>query len=64
MLELKKSLKSRKISYKMYKIFFPFSFSFPIENEKKTNPPFVPHFGGVIEMPPYLKTLFEQKTEI
>ena len=39
-----------KISYKMYKIFVSFSFS--IENEKKTNrplcPPFAPHFGGVL----------------
>ena len=30
-----------KISYKMYKIFFPFSFSFSIENEKN-EPPFAP----------------------
>ena len=38
-----------KISYKMYKIFFPFSFSFSIENEKKRTPPlFAPHFGGVL----------------
>ena len=43
-----------KIPYEMYKIFFPFSFSFSIENGKKTNPsPFVPHFaphfgGGVL----------------
>ena len=38
-----------KISYKMYKIFFPFSFSFSIENEKKTNKPPLPtifFFGG------------------
>ena len=59
----------------MNKIFFPFYFSFSIENEKKTNPPpFAPHFGGGPSaasplkiwdvMPPYLKTLFEQKTEI
>ena len=60
-----------KISYKMYKIFFSFSFSFSIENEKKN---FSPHFGGGSSaasplkiwdvMPPYQKTLFEQKTEI
>ena len=57
---------------------FPFSFSFSIENEKKkrTPPPFSLHFGGgggssaasPLEiwdvMLPYLKTLFEQKTEI
>ena len=54
--------------------FFPFSFS--IENEEIINPPpFAPHFGGVLVplapqkfgtqcMPPFLKTLFEQKTEI
>ena len=68
-----------KISYKMYKIFFPFSVSYSIENEKKRTPsPFAPpfsiHFGGGSSaaspleiwdvMPPYLKTLFEQKTEI
>ena len=35
-----------KISYKMYNIFLPFSFSFFIENEKKI--PFAPHFGGVL----------------
>ena len=61
----------------MYKIFFPFFFS--IENEKKTNPPppfaplFPPFWGSSSAaspleiwdvMPPYLKTLFEQKTEI
>ena len=64
-----------KISYKMYKIFFPFSFSFSIENEKNELwPPFAPifpPFWGVLVplaplkiwdvMPPYLKTLFEQK---
>ena len=55
MLEWKKKqfLNLWKISYKMYKIFFPFSFSFSIENGKKTNPshfvpPFAPHFGGVL----------------
>ena len=39
-----------KISYKMYKIFFPFSFSFSIENEKKKNEPplFAPPFWGVL----------------
>ena len=65
----------------MYKIFFPFTFSFSIENEI-TNPPslpsslFRPFWGGSSAtsplkiwdashaMPPYLKTLFEQKTEI
>ena len=30
----------------MYKIFFPFSFSFSIENEKKRTPPLPPIFGG------------------
>ena len=65
---------------KCTKYFFPFSFSFSIENEKKRTPlfalpPFGPHFGGILVplysllkiwdvMPPYLKTLFEQKTEI
>ena len=67
-----------KISYKMYKIFFPFSFSFSIENGKKRTPPplspiFPPFWGGSSAasplkiwdaMPPYLKRLFEQKTEI
>ena len=54
---------------------FPFSFSFSIENEKNTNPPLLPtpFLGGSSAasllkiwdlMPPYLKTLFEQKTEI
>ena len=56
---------------------FPFSFSFSIENEKKTNLPLCPSFffggGGPSAashlkiwdvMPPYLRTLFEQKTEI
>ena len=53
MLEWKKKLfwNPWKISYKMYKIFFPFSFSFSIENEKKNEPPtlcppFSLHFGG------------------
>ena len=53
MLELKKEtvLESLKDFLQKYKIFFPFSFSFSIENEKKTNPPlcpppFAPHFGG------------------
>ena len=32
----------------MYKIFFLFSFSFSIENEKNEPPPFAPHFGGVL----------------
>ena len=66
-----------KISYKMYKVFFPFS----IENEKKWTPSlaplplFPPFWGGggssaasPLEiwdvMPPYLKIIFEQKTEI
>ena len=59
----------------MYKIFFPLSFSFSIENKKKWTPLFAPHLGGggssaarplkiCDVMPPYLKTLFEQKTEI
>ena len=62
----------------MYKIFFPFSFLFSIENEKKMNPlslpPISPPFwrGSSAAIPleiwdvmlPYLKTLFEQKTEI
>ena len=57
---------------------FSFSFSFSIENEKKMNlPPFSPlcppFWGGSSAanslkiwdvMPPCLKTLFEQKTEI
>ena len=70
-----------------YEIFFPFSFSFTIENEKNEPPPLPPlpplpppplssiFFGGAgsssaspLEiwdvMPPYLKTFFEQKTEI
>ena len=37
-----------KISFKMYKIFFPFSFSFSIENEKNEPPLFAPHFRGVL----------------
>ena len=67
----KKVLESLKDFLQMYKIFFPFSFLFSIENEKKT---FAPHFGGGCNaasplkiwdvMTPYLKTLFEQKTEI
>ena len=33
-----------------YKIFFPFSFLFSIENEKKMNPPpFAPHFPSILE---------------
>ena len=58
----------------MYKIFFSFS----IESEKKLTPPplpplFPPFWRGSSAaspleiwdvMPPYLKTLFEQKTEI
>ena len=61
-----------KISCKMYKIFFPFSFSFSIENEKKKKNLFPPFWGGSSAaspleiwdvMPPYPhKTLFEQKT--
>ena len=57
---------------------FPFSFSFFIENGKKELlplcPPFCPPFWGGSSaarplkiwdaMPPYLKRLFEQKTEI
>ena len=67
-----------KISYKMYEVFSPFSFSFSIENEKKNDPPSCPPpfpsiLGGSSAaspleiwdvMPPYLKILFEQKTEI
>ena len=71
----KKFWNPRKISYKMYNIFFPFSFSFSIENEKKNEPlPLCPPFLGGSSaasplkiwdvMPPYLKTLFEQETEI
>ena len=54
MLEWKKKFWNPwKISYKMYKIFFPFSFSFSIENEKNepplfAPPPFAPHFGGIL----------------
>ena len=58
----------------MYKIFFPFSFSFSIENEKNyplsPGPPFWEGSSAASPleiwdaMPPYLKTLFEQKTEI
>ena len=67
-------MKKKQFSYKMYKIFFPFSFSFSIENEKNEPPPLFPPFGGggVLVplapqeiwdvMPPYMKTLFEQKT--
>ena len=56
--------------------FFHFIFRFLLKTEKNTNPPppFAPHFGGGSSaasplkiwdvMPPYLKTLFEQKTEI
>ena len=54
--------------------FFPFSFSFSIENGKKRTPLLCPPFFGGSSaasplkiwdvMPPYLKTLFEQKTEI
>ena len=58
----------------MYKIFFPFSFSFSIENETPLlPPPFFFHFGGGFSaaspleiwdvMPPYLKTLFEKKKQ-
>ena len=55
---------------------YPLSFSFSIKNEKKTTPPHLPPFwvgGGSSAtsslkiwdvMPPYLKILFEQKTEI
>ena len=53
---------------------FPFFFSFSIETEKKKNPPLFSLFWGGSSaaspleiwdvMPPYLKTLFEQKTEI
>ena len=56
---------------------FPFSFSFSIENEKNEQtlfapPPLPPILEGSSAasplkiwdvMPPYLKTLFEQKTE-
>ena len=56
---------------------FPFSFSFSIENGKKRTPPplsplLPPILGGSSAasplkiwdaMPPYLKRLFEQKTE-
>ena len=59
----------------MYELFFPFSFSFSIENEKNDTHPlplplFTPFWGGSSAaspleiwdvMPPYLKTLFEQK---
>ena len=50
MLEWKKKFWNPwKISYKIYKIFFPFSFSFSIVNEKKNETlPFAPHFGGVL----------------
>ena len=63
----------------MYIIFFPFSFSFSIENGKKRTPPplsplLLPFLGGGSSaasplkiwdaMPSYLKRLFEQKTEI
>ena len=63
---------------KCTKYFFPFSFSFSIENGKKRTPPplsplLPPILGGSSAashlkiwdaMPPYLKRLFEQKTEI
>ena len=62
----------------MYKIFFPFSFSFSIENEKKKKrthhflPPILGGWGSSAAssleiwdvMPPYLKRLFEQKQKI
>ena len=62
----------------MYKIFFHFLFRFLLKTKKKrTLPPlpplFPPFWGGSSAaspleiwdvMPPYLKTLFEQKTEI
>ena len=55
MLEWKKQFWNPwKISYKMYKIFFPFYFPFSIENEKN-EPPFCPsfarHFGGRVLVP-------------
>ena len=38
-----------KISYKMYNIFIPFSFSFSIENEKNNNPPpFAPSLPPIL----------------
>ena len=63
---------------KCAKYFFPLSFSFSIENEKKNEPPLAPSFPSILGggssaaspleiwdvMPPYLKILFEQKTEI
>ena len=62
----------------MYKIFFPFSFRFLLKTKKIDPPPFAPplfppFWGGSraaspLEiwdvMPPYLKTFYEQKTEI
>ena len=67
----------RKISYKMYKIFLHFLFRFLLKTKKNEPPPppplFPPFWGGSSAaspleiwdvMPPYLKTLFEQKTEI
>ena len=67
-----------KISYKMYKIFFHFLFRFLLKTKKNNEPPpffppLPPILGGSSAasplkiwdvMPPYLKTLFEQKTEI
>ena len=62
---------------KCTKYFFHFLFSFLLKTKKKRTPqlpPFPLHFGGGFSaaspleiwdvMPPYLKTLFEQKTEI
>ena len=61
----------------MYKIFFSILFLFSIENEKNEPPPLLPppfppfwrgsSAASPLEiwdvMPPYLKTLLEQKTE-
>ena len=58
-----------KISYKMYKIFFQFSFSFSIENEK-IEPPlcppplFPPFWGGSSAASPLEIWDVMQKTEI
>ena len=71
-------LKSLKDFLQNVQNIFSIFFSFSIENEKKIEPPsfaplFPPFWGGSSAaspleiwdvMPPYLKTLYEQKTEI
>ena len=78
-MEKKKVLESLKYFLQNVQNIFPFSFSFSIENGKNeplplSPPPLPPILGGFYSaasplkiwdaMPPYLKRLFEQKTEI